>query len=720
MKNFSELAKKNKIIPDKPSFSEDKHVATLAAIRAYSKGEQKNLTELVIDYEINRKTRLCLVMLPEWNTDFVPYNLAKLAGAAKTAGYFCKTFDLNVKIRNDLKRSFKNYPLLYDPWDPVRDWHWEEHHYWTDLHPTLEPFLEKYVQEVIKHEPDILGMTLYYCNEQPSIWFAKRIKELLPAIKIVVGGPQTHSSGYKGNKIFDYIVNGEGEKSLLEILKSIEKNINLDYTEVIDTIKIIRQPEEEKFNLNKLPKPDYSNFNFNDYHFPNGSLCEISRGCIAKCTFCEETHFWKYRQRTALSTLDEIEHMYYTHGVDVFWFVDSLVNGNLNELRAFCKGVAEKGLKIHWTGYARCDGRMDLEYFKDLKAGGCELLNYGIESGSQTVLDAMDKKVTIEEMEQNFKNGHEVGIKAMTNWIVGFPTETYRDFEHTMTFLWRVRKFSLQNIAAGTGFNVGVDTIVGQNFEKFNLLPYYYYDHWITKDFKLSIVHKMIRLKLFTIFLEHLDVDKSVSRPDRPDLKRYHYKLEFNNYSNIKEIEYDYHFDYRIISTRITPFADSLVNEIWSFLRVLFKTRGGYKLHLIFQKDLDLEEFGKRGSAPLDAMYDFEIDDDGNWKADFSFNYQQEKYNGWNDISWIVGNGLEVDVSIDPMGPIWKIIHFYQNNSNSAVRARKLAWKGTDLENRDPYDAHDEEEWRTKNTEFIKYRNLDFSFNFSWQGAGKW
>lgn len=720
MSNFYNFARKNKIIPERPNFSEDKHVATMAAIQKYSKGEQKNLTELIVTHDVNRKSRVCLVLLPEWNTNFVPYNLAKLSGTVKSAGYFCKAFDLNVKIRNELKNFYKEYPFDYDPWDAVRDWHWEERHYWSDIHPILEPLLEKWANTVAEYKPDVLGMTLYYCNEQPSIWFARRLKELLPNLLIVVGGPQTHNSGYVGNKIYDIVVNGEGEKSLLEILDAVERKIDVNYTETVNLIKIIRQPEDEKFNLNKLPRPDYSDFDFNDYSFPNGALCEISRGCIAKCTFCEETHFWKYRQRAALNTLEEIEHMYYAHGVDVFWFVDSLVNGNLNELRAFCRGVAEKGLKIHWTGYARCDGRMDLEYFKDLKAGGCELLNYGVESGSQNVLDAMDKKVTIKEMEENFSNGAAVGIGAMTNWIVGFPNETYQDFEDTMTFMWRIRKLNLQVIAAGPGFNIGPDTIVGQNFDKFDILPYYFYDHWIKKDMSLSIVHKMIRLKLFTIFIEHLDVPNNVVRPHRPALKKYHYSLRFNNENNIREIDYDHTFNYDIIRARRSKFATTTMNEIWSFLRIMFRTRGGYKLHLIFDPELDEKEFGKRGSAPLNAVYDFEIDDDGNWKADFKWKFVQGQYKDWKDTVWMVGHGREIDISVDTMGPIWSLMDFKRENSNSAIRARKLAWKGTPLETRDPRHAWDKEENKQLQKDFLIYRSLDLSFDFEWKGQGKW
>ncbi len=60
-----------------------------------------------------------------------------------------------------------------------------------------------------------------------------------------------------------------------------------------------------------------------------------------------ETHFWKYRQRKAVDLIQEVEWLYYNKGVNVFWFIDSLVNGDVNELRAFAKAVQAKGLDIH-------------------------------------------------------------------------------------------------------------------------------------------------------------------------------------------------------------------------------------------------------------------------------------------------------------------------------------------------------------------------------------
>lgn len=715
---FYENTDPDRQAPERPTgtLAEDKHTATLAVIAKYSKPVQKGLDNLEIEYSVNRKTRVCLGLLPEWDPNFPPYNTAKLASAVKRAGYACKSFDINVDAYS--RFNDEQWPIEFNPWDSLRDWHWLEDNYYDDIHPHLRPLLDEKLDEIVAFNPDVIGFTLYYCNEVPTKYMAAELKKRLPTVTIIVGGPSTHASFYKGCDLFDYVVNGEGEQPLLLALENIENNKSIEYTESAVS-KIIRQPENQRYNLSTLPLPDYSDFDFSKYKFPNGALCEISRGCIAKCTFCEETHFWKYRQRNALSTLDEIEHMYYEHGTNVFWFIDSLVNGNLNELRGFVKGVAEKELDIHWTGYCRCDGRMDAEYYKDLKAGGCEVLNYGIESGSQVVLDAMDKKVTVAEMEANFRDGYAAGIDAMTNWIVGYPNEGPKELEDTLTFMYRVRNQGLIAISQGTGFSVGVDTIVGQNLDKFNLSPFYYYDHWITKDFKMSIVHKLIRMKSFSIFTDLLNTEKACSKPTRPNLAKFHYDVTFDNPDKELDIEYDYDdFNYNIIKPYISNFADSLVNEIWPFLRILWRTKGGYKLHLKFRKEWEYQEWGGRNAAPLDADYIFEITDDGVWTADFKWDYQQDPYNDWNDTYW-EHNGV-THVSPDGNSPVWSIMDFTRDNSNAAIRARKLAWKGTEKASRDPKNAHDPDVFREHEQEFLYTRNTDFSFKYAWQGNGEW
>ena len=690
----------------------DRSTLTQKLLEKWSKGPQKGLQEIEIPYEANRQTRLCLVMCPEWDPGFPHYGIAKLAGVAKNAGFPTKAFDLNIEAYNDYKQ---NWDIEWDPWAGTRDWHWEGEQYWEDLHKFVQPILDSGIRRIYEFNPDLIGFSLYYCNKGPTDYMIRKLKRALPDVKIIVGGPQTHMSHFKPDPSYDYVANGEGEQTLLTTLLQLEQKQEIPYTEIKNKSKIIRQDEGKRFSLDKLPYPDYSDLPMGKYIFSNGALCAISRGCIAKCTFCEETHFYKYRQRTALSTLDEVRYMYYTYGTNVFYFVDSLMNGNLNELRAFCEGVKAEGLKIHWSGYARCDGRMDTEYFKTLVDGGCVALNYGTESGSQEVLDAMDKKVTIEEMEANFRDGASVGIEAQTNWIVGYPNETPKMLEDTFTFLWRNKDFGLITVSQGNGFSVSVDSIVGQNFDKFGLAPVYYYNHWIKKDFTASIAHKLIKMKTFVIFTEAMKplMKEDCAMPYRPNLALKHYRLKWHKENVHKDMEYDYSdVDYDIIKTDKGAFADSLMNEIWPFFRAMWRARGGYLIQLKFRPQLEMEEWGERNYAPIWANYAFDIDDEGSWKAEFTFIYQQTH----TDHVYPEDNFSEP-------GPVWHVAEFAwpENNSASSFRARKLAWKGDkSKEGLDPWNAWSAESFQQKVDYYGKIKYKDFSFKHKYIGKGHW
>ena len=702
--NLKGLARQEVIAREKPTedITDARHRSMMEAIAPYAKKtEQKNLTPVYVDYK-TRKTKLVLVLCPEWSPYMPPFSLARLSGIAKSSGYETHIMDLNVKAYNEYKTDWQpNNKLPFRLWDPSSSWHWLGDTYMNDIHPVLEPILSKAVDDIVALNPEVVGFSIYYISEEPSKWMCRELKRRLPNVKIAVGGPNVHKSWFKTEPYYDYVVVGEGEANLLVLLDEVENGITHAEPKILD------QPEEQRININGLPMPDYESIDFSLYELPNGVNTEISRGCTAKCTFCEETHFWKYRQRQAVDLIDEIEWLYYNKGTDVIWFIDSLVNGNLKELRAFVKGIAAKDLKIKWTGYARCDGRMDLAYMQDLVDGGCIMFNYGIESGSQKVLDDMAKGVTIAEMEQNFIDGKKVGIWAATNWIVGFPTEDLQDYADSMTLLWRMRNNNINNAGLGVGYGLGPETIVGQNPHKFNISWHKYQGHWITNDFKMGGTHVMTRVKTFHMFADFLKgcTEVPIGYPVRDSLAKNHYKIELHNPKNIKEIEYE-KFDYNIIKADINPFADTLVNEMWPFFRMLWKTRGGYKAEVRFNPDIDLKEFGSQfGPGMYYAVYKFNITDDGNWDADFDIIFNQ------------VDNNFD-DREPPPLGrkgPFYAQ-DYSRLQSNTTKRARKLAkpsW--SDEAGRDGQDFTD-----LLNEEQFLNETIDFSFKLHWVKSGTW
>ena len=702
--NLKSLAVDKLVPKERPTedITDARHRSMMEAIAPYAKKtEQKNLTPVYVDYK-TRKTKLVLVLCPEWSPYMPPFSLARLSGIAKSSGYETTIMDLNVRAYNEFINDWQpNNKLPFTLWDPSSSWHWLGETYMNDIHPLLEPILNKAVADIVALNPEVVGFSIYYISEEPSKWMCQELKRRLPNVKIAVGGPNVHKSWFKTQPYYDYVVVGEGEANLLVLLEEVENGITHSEPKILD------QPEEQRININGLPMPDYESIDFSLYELPNGVNTEISRGCTAKCTFCEETHFWKYRQRKAVDLIDEIEWLYYNKGTDVIWFIDSLVNGNLKELRAFVKGIAAKDLKIKWTGYARCDGRMDLEYMQDLAAGGCIMLNYGIESGSQKVLDDMAKGVTIAEIEQNFIDGKKVGIWAATNWIVGFPTENYQDYADSMTLLWRMRNNNINNAGLGVGFAQGPETIVGQNPHKFNLSWHKYQGHWISNDFTIGGTHVMIRVKTFHIFADFFKGCTKVplGYPIRFDLAKYHYDIKLNNPNTIKEIKYE-KFDYDIIKPDINPFADTLVNEMWPFFRMLWKTRGGYKAEVRFNPDIDLKEFGSQfGPGMYYATYKFNITDEGKWDADFDIMFTQ------------VDNNFD-DREPPPLGrkgPFYAQ-DYSRMQSNTVKRARKLAkpaWSDEDGRNGQDFSDLLDEEQELNET-------IDFSFKLHWVESGDW
>lgn len=642
----------------------------LQALLPYTKSKpQSNLTSVDIK-KATRKTVVAFIICPEWATNFPPYNVARLAAVSKEAGYTTYAYDLNILSY----RESRKWNLGYNAWSGTRDWKWKHPYYKEELHTHLKPLIDKHINLLLDKNVDAVGFTLYYCNAEPTKYMVKELKRLKPEIKIIVGGPETQNGYWVPEPEYDYIVTGEGEQIILQVLEHIENRQELEKP------LHIKQTEGERLDLDSLPRPDYSHFPPYFYDMPNGVNFELSRGCTAKCVFCSETHYWKYRGRLASRVIDEITDLYNNRGVNVYWFLDSLVNGNLKELRAFCKGIIASGMKIHWTGYARCNTKMDLEYYKDLAESGCIGLSYGIESGSDKVLHDMDKGVTVKDIEQNLIDGAIVGVDGFSTWITGFPTEEPQDFYETLTMVWRVRNSSLTAIpSGGGGFNISPETIVAQNMSRFGVAPMQYEGNWIRTDTTNSKYHRLIRVKMFSIMVDNLINNKDIKHGDRPHIGK-HYKLNLIE-NAVNEIEYE-KFNFNIINTGKSVFADSLMNEIWPLLRIIYRTRGAYHIHIDFNPDLDTGEFGDTLTGNFYAAVDFTIDSKGNYTGKFSYNYKQ-KENAWNFFDMSGAKSLGAD------------------------RARQLSGADTNIDFHTHY----------KNAiDTYQYLNLSFEYNFELKG----
>ena len=161
-----------------------------------------------------------------------------------------------------------------------------------------------------------------------------------------------------------------------------------------------------------------------------------SRGCVRKCTFCDVAGLWKkYRYRPGSDIANEIVEMYHKYGIDFVNFSDSLVKGSMKAFREFCIALAEANVPVKWRGMAIFRSGMTQSDWDMIKASGCEILDVGIESGSERVRFDMNKKFTNECMYDSIDQLGKRGIRMTFLMMAGYPTETVQDHQETLKLL---------------------------------------------------------------------------------------------------------------------------------------------------------------------------------------------------------------------------------------------------------------------------------------------
>jgi hypothetical protein len=642
-------------------------------------------------FEITKKTSIAFVLIPSWSIRGPPYNLARLSALAEANGYKTTSIDMNIVAHND----HHNWGLDYDPWHTNRDWKWIDPNYYIDIHPHLEKHLLDCFEKIKALRPTIVGFTQYYCNELPMDWLVRKIRAELPEIVIIVGGvniiANIWNENYLLSKPYDYTVAGEGENLLLKILDEVENDVPRHGH------KLLIEKGEVRASLDNMPASNYRDYDF-DLYRSKGIDIEISRGCIAKCVFCNETHYWKFRERSGLALLDEIIHLYNTYKITELNFVDSLVNGDLKQLLIFAKGLIDNNVKVTWNGLARCDKRMDLQYLQTLKDSGCYGFGLGIESGSDKVLKDINKKITVADVLANVEDSGKVGMRHTGLWFVGFPTESPYNYYETLVLNWNLLPSGTMACVSVNMFWFDTNAIITQDSERYDLIDVCYLGNSICTKYNNTKVHSLVKRKGLDI-LVHWAKEIQVSGHDfldfniaalRPTIGNF-YKI---NYTKINErkvnLEVEDTIDFNIIKTDKGSFADSLINDIFPVLRIFWHILGKYDIEIHYNKEQDFAEYGSSVDFDFTGVYKFSIEEDGTWSADFDLSYKQPPY-AWSRSKW---KNLE------------------KTSSNTFIAERIAKHVKT------PVIPNEKEAQIARMYE--EYKDVDFSFDYHYVGTGKW
>jgi radical SAM superfamily enzyme YgiQ (UPF0313 family) len=318
---------------------------------------------------------------------------------------------------------------------------------------------------------------------------------------------------------------GEGEETLKELLEVYAhtgriSNVKGALTKTNTGFPVERlEFREEIEHLESLPFPDFSDFNLKKYAgraFP----IMTSRGCVARCAFCGD---WPYRKkfrfRKAENIFLELKHGVEKFGIRDFLFSDSLINGNLYELERLADLIIDNKLNIIWKGLARVSKHMDLDLLVKMKKAGCLWLCYGIESGSQKVVNDMNKMFLLKDAQINLADTVKAGIEAYVNFFVGFPTETWIDFLKSLNFIYRNRK-NITVVCPGQqpcGIPAGSD--LEKEASKFNIADKLFLNSWRTRYFTNTLIHRELRFRLMKEFVSMLKLShyQKIMQHTQPD-----------------------------------------------------------------------------------------------------------------------------------------------------------------------------------------------------------
>ena len=633
----------------------DSHMGTKPALRNkvpnYTRWSHRRQNPRGVHYwsEINpakKKDILTMVVPPSWGIVFPPYNMARLTALLRKFGYGVVVHDTNIEAHYYLKDK-----IDYNAWDSIYWDHWTYPNYYEYMHPQLQPFLDDAVQKIIADNTPYVGFSLYSTNLQASRYMMMELKRLKPEVTILVGGPEAFHDWfeYTGEQkktqpewvqdIIEHVdvrIIGEGEEMLLSFLDNHDEYPKENGPYHFGGVN-------SRLDLSQLPFPDYTDYNLNLYTQKGGVSLETSRGCVAKCSFCSETHFWKFRSRESLGVIDEIEHQVKTYNTHRFWFVDSLVNGNMKEFKVLVDELIERELNIRWISYARCDGRMDVDFFHKIKASGCTLLSFGVESGSEKVLTEMKKKILVWEIENNLRDSSIAGIESHVNWVVGFPTETVADWCHSLHVLYNARNW-MTVISPGMTCGDAPFSDMNVNWKNYKIAwkqkPWdnTFMSNWYTEDYESTILHRFVRLKYMNQWLS-MCVNEAegnvINAQSRPNFYKF---VEFkqNNpgqYADYIPQEANQNFNIYSGNTPQQNLAATLANEHFPHLWIMYKAFGGHSFKIIYDPELDMQEFGIGLSHMLSGEASWSVDDNGQFKFKCWWEFEHISRSGDNSVA---------------------------------------------------------------------------------------
>jgi len=299
----------------------------------------------------------------------------------------------------------------------------------------------------IPGDPGIVGVTVMSPTAEEGFATVRTAKAARPACRTIIGG--THPSALPRECLescpeLDFVAVGEGEKLLQALVNelgsrhpALDAILGLGYRQT--GLTRVNGRAEPLRNLDELPFPAYHLLPMKRYRmhppyrlFRKCATLMTSRGCPYDCSYCTKSVSGRsFRWQSPERMFEDMERIHASEGIRQFHFYDDDFPLPRTRLHEFCRLLRDSGRRFAWSCVARVD-HVDPELLADMRRAGCWLISYGIESGSQAILDAAGKGFSVDQIRDAFRWTRAAGIRPLGYVMAGLPGETRETLEATV------------------------------------------------------------------------------------------------------------------------------------------------------------------------------------------------------------------------------------------------------------------------------------------------
>jgi anaerobic magnesium-protoporphyrin IX monomethyl ester cyclase len=317
-----------------------------------------------------------------------------------------------------------------------------------------EVLTDEEVSERVGHYgPTLCGITFMTNQVEIVRHLVAKLKERNPGLKLVAGGIHASILPAEAKALgFDFCVVGEGEVTLVQLLSAIENQTSTDDIEGLWTSSSQYRPRQMVPDLDSLPLPawdlvpvDTYSVSQPDFRYTlESGVCltiSTSRGCPYNCAFCcsHGVYGRSHRTRSPRHIADEIEMLYRKHDVRKFFLVDESILANPERAEGLADEILRRNLKIEFASSARVSDRgVNIETLTKMRKAGMVRVDFGVESGSQNILNDIRKGITIRQVKDAHRIAHEAGMRTTTLMIAGHLEEDWEDILDSLELVAKI------------------------------------------------------------------------------------------------------------------------------------------------------------------------------------------------------------------------------------------------------------------------------------------